>query len=108
MPSRQVGDGMIAENCNLQCMIMGRVLGGATRCVWGTTTIGARTATAPASGAFCTAHENIPPTEPWTLMQLGDQPNMQDCHVVCSAEARRRGRSLLCTFGATPFTVSGP
>lgn len=108
MPTQLVGDGMIEGNCHIQCQIMGRVFGGATRCVWGSTVIASRTAIAPAHGAFCTAHENVHPNEPWTLMPLGDQADMGTCQGVCGAEARRRGQAVLCTFGSTSFTVSGP
>jgi hypothetical protein len=108
MPSQYVGDGMIQENCLLQCEIIGLVFGGATTCVWGSTTIASRTATPPVRGAFCTAHENVPPSQPWTLTRLGDLPIMGDCNAACGAEANRRRQSMLCTYGSTAFTVSGP
>lgn len=107
-PSQYLGNDMIQGNCLLQCEIISQVFGGRTTCVWGSTPISTRVANPPTHGAFCSARENVSAAQPWNLVRLGEQPIWSDCRAACSAIANQRRQSVLCTYGATAFTLSGP
>ena len=106
--SRLVGEGMIRENCALQCEIISQVFGGDATCVWGSTNIAAFRANAPRSGEFCSSHESVSAAQPWNLTRLGELPNLSECSAACAADGRRRRTAVLCTFGATSFTIGAP